>query len=200
MKEKIGVFLSRMQPLHIGHLGIIERALEENDKVIVLIGSKNKEGTNRNPLGFKIRKEILEEALEEKFGENYKGRIIVSGLPDWSMETDIDSNIEWGNYLYYNIVSIAEQKTMAIYFSDNKDIIDNWFDIKIRQRINLKLFERDKMFDAISSTKIREAFLQNNKEYVIKSCPNAVIKRYDKIKEILERVNENPKKDFIMEE
>lgn len=200
MKAKIGVFLSRMQPLHLGHLGIIEKALEENDKVIILIGSKNKEGTIRNPIKCDLRKQILEEALEEKFGKNYKERIIISALPDWSMETDIDSNIEWGNYLYYNIVSLAEQKSIAIYFSDNKDIIDNWFETKIRERIIFKLFERDKMFNAISSTKIREAFLQDNKEYIKKSCPDSVIKRYDEIKEILERVNRNPKDDFIMEE
>lgn len=46
----IGVFLSRMQPLHIAHLGMIDKALSENDKVIVLIGSANKEGTIRNPI------------------------------------------------------------------------------------------------------------------------------------------------------
>ena len=42
MNKKTGVFLSRMQPLHIGHLGIIEKALEEKEQVIILIGIKNK--------------------------------------------------------------------------------------------------------------------------------------------------------------
>ncbi len=200
MKEKIGVFLSRMQPLHIGHLGIIEKALEENDKVVVLIGSKNKEETIRNPIKYELRKEILEEALEENFSKNYKERIIVSALPDWSMETDIDSNIEWGNYLYYNIVSLAEQKTMTFYFSDSKDVIDKWFEPVIRRRINFRLFERDKMFNAISSTKIREAFFKGDKEYIEKSCPKAVVKRYDEIRNIIKIVNENPKQDFVMEE
>lgn len=72
MNEKIGVFLSRMQPLHIGHLGMIDKALSENDKVIILIGSSNKKETIRNPLGVEIRREILEEALEEKYGMEYK--------------------------------------------------------------------------------------------------------------------------------
>lgn len=199
MKEKVGVFLSRMQPLHLGHLGIIAKALEENDKVIVLIGSKNKEGTIRNPLKWNLRKEILEEALEERFGKD-KDRIIISELPDWSMETDIDSNLEWGNYLYYNIVSIAEQKKATFYFSDDKEIISKWFDEKLKSRVHFRLFERNKMFNAISSTKIREAFLKGDKEYIEKNCPNAVTKRYDEIKEIIERVNKTPKQDFIMEE
>ncbi len=200
MKTKIGVFLSRMQPLHLGHLGIIEKALEENEKVIILIGSKNKEGTIRNPIKYDLRRKILEEALEERFGKNYIERIIVSALPDWSMETDIDSNIEWGNYLYYNIVSLAEQKTITIYFSDSQEIIYKWFDQTIKRRINFRIFEREKMFDAISSTKIREAFLKNNIEYINKSCPKAVVKRYKEIKEIIEKVQNEPKQDFVMEE
>lgn len=200
MKEKVGVFLSRMQPLHIGHLGIIEKALEENDRIIVLIGSKNKEETVRNPLKCSLRREILEDALEEKFEEKYKERIIISELPDWSMETDIDSNLEWGRYLYYNIVSLVEQRTFNFYFSDNREIIDKWFDDTLKKRINFRLFERDNMFNAVSSTKIREAFLNGDKEYIRKSCPNVVIKRYEEIKRILEEVNRNPKEDFVMEE
>lgn len=109
---KIGVFLTRLQPLHIGHIGMIDKALSENDKVIIVIGSKNKEGTIRNPLGINLRREILEEALEEKFGKEYISKIEVTELPDWSMETDSGSNLEWGRYLYYNIVGIIRPKKL----------------------------------------------------------------------------------------
>lgn len=200
MSKKIGVFLSRMQPIHIGHLGIIEKALEENEKVIILIGSKNKKETIRNPLNISLRKEILEEALEEKFGGDYRERITISTLPDWSMETDISSNLEWGRYLYYNIVALGEQKSFTMYFSDDKEIIENWFENMLRERITLRLFERNDMFEAVSSTKIRNAFLNNNREYIEKSCPKAVVKRFEKIKEIIERVYREPKSDYVMEE
>ncbi len=199
MSKKIGVFLSRMQPLHIGHLGIIEKILEENEEVIILIGSKNKKGTLRNPLDIHLRRQILEEALEEKFKKDMN-RIIIKELPDWSMETDISSNLEWGRYLYYNIVSLAGQKTFSMYFSDEKEIIEAWFEEILRKRINLRLFERQAMFEAVSSTKIREAFLNDNKEYIKKSTPNAVVKRYDEIKAILEKVQNSPKDDYRMEE
>lgn len=109
MSEKVGVFLSRMQPLHIGHLGIIDMALSENDKVIVLIGSANKKNTSRNPIEVKLRREILEEALEEKYGKNYGERLKIRELPDWTGEDDVLSNLEWGRYLYYNIVSICRK-------------------------------------------------------------------------------------------
>ena len=196
---KVGVFLSRMQPLHNGHLGIIDIALKENDKVVVLIGSKNKSGTIRNPLDITLRRLILEEALEKRYGIDYISRIEIKELPDWSMETDIDSNLEWGRYLYYNIVAACEQKSFSIYFSDEREIIENWFENDLKIRINFRLFERKDMFEGISSTKIREAFLTDNKEYVEKSCPEAVMDYYEDIKNILEKVANNPKNDFSIE-
>ena len=199
MKQKVGVFLSRMQPLHIGHLGILDMILSENDKLIILIGSKNKFGTLRNPLNVNLRRNILEETLEEKYGQDYKKKIVIAELPDWSMETDAASNKEWGRYLYYNIVSRAEQKNFSIYFSDNPKIIKAWFDEELMKRITFRLFERNEMFEGVSSTKIREAFLNDDKKYIEKSCPNAVLRRYKEIKEIIEEVYNEPKDDYMLE-
>ena len=199
MKENIGVFLSRMQPLHNGHIGIMQKALEENDKLIILIGSSNKKQTIRNPLGIEIRRQILEEALEENFGKEYKKKIKIREMPDWTMETDTNSNLEWGRYLYYNIVSLANSQNFTMYFSDDPQIIEKWFcDPDIRKRITLKTFERNKMFQAVSSTKIRQAILKDDKEYIQKSVPNAVIKHYNEIKQTIENVNNDPKEDYIM--
>ena len=39
---KVGIFLARMQPLHNAHLWLIDKALEENDKVLIVLGSENK--------------------------------------------------------------------------------------------------------------------------------------------------------------
>ena len=64
MNQKVGVFLSRMQPLHNGHLGIIDIVFKENQKVVILIGSKNKNGTVRNPLHVNLRTDILKKQIE----------------------------------------------------------------------------------------------------------------------------------------
>ena len=198
MEKKIGVFLSRMQPLHVGHIGIIETALKENDQVLIIIGSKNKFGTIRNPIDVELRRKILEEALEEKFGKEYKEKILIYELPDWSKETETETFLEWGRYLYYNIVSNIEQKEFSIYFSDDEELIKSWFEEELQNRIHFRLFERNNMYNAVSSTKIRQAFLDNNAEYIKCSCPMAVINRYDEIKEIIEKVNNNPKDDYSM--
>lgn len=188
MEEKIGVFLSRMQPLHIGHIGMIRKALAENDRVIILIGSSNKEGTVRNPMGVRIRRKIFDEALLEEFSKNELERIIVKELPDWSSEDDFASNLEWGRYLYYNVVSVSGSRYFSMYFSDEPQIIQNWFqDDIIKNRVELRIFERNNMFEAVSSTKIRNAFLNNDMDYIKKSVPNSVVKRFDEIKDMLEK-------------
>ena len=110
MAERVGVFLSRMQPLHIGHIGMIKKALSENDRVIILIGSANKKETARNPMEVNLRREILEETLENDFTKEEKQKITVNNLPDWTEETDMPSNLEWGRYLYYNVVRDSKSK------------------------------------------------------------------------------------------
>ena len=42
MAKKYGVFLGRMQPVHNAHLFLVEKALEECDKVLIVLGSENK--------------------------------------------------------------------------------------------------------------------------------------------------------------
>lgn len=46
--KKVGVFLARMQPLHNGHLALIEKMFEENDECLILIGSSDKLNTDGN--------------------------------------------------------------------------------------------------------------------------------------------------------
>ena len=184
MEEKVGVFLSRMQPLHIGHIGMIKKTLSENDKVIILIGSANKRGIIRNPIGIELRREILKDVLNEEFDKEDVKKIIVKELPDWTDENDTPSNLEWGRYLYYNVVSSTCKKYFKMYFSDEPEIIEDWFQDKtIRKRVELRLFERSRMFQAVSSTKIREAFAHDNIEYIKPLVPNAVFRRYEEVKE-----------------
>ena len=103
-KHKIGLFLARMQPLHIAHLDIIEKALKECEKVYVCLGSANKVDMLRNPFTIDFRKQILLEALIERVGVAAT-RVDVFEIPDWSYENDTNETIEWGRYFYYNVVS-----------------------------------------------------------------------------------------------
>ena len=194
--KKVGVFLARMQPVHNAHLFLVHKALEENDKVLIVLGSENKVDMLRNPYDISLREEMLRECLTD---EDDKKLEIVT-LPDWSMESDKENDKTWGRYFYYNVVSRIFQKRFSIYYSDDPKILDDWFnDTEVREFITYRNFERSKLFEGLSSTKIRNAFINDDIDYIKEYCPESVQKRFDYLKKYYENVTLNPKDDFSME-
>ena len=193
---KVGVFLARMQPLHNAHLWLIDKALEENDKVLIVLGSENKVDMLRNPYNINLRKKILRECYDTR--KNRKLSIVT--IPDWSMESDVESDKIWGRYFYYNVVSRIGQKRFSIYYSDDVAFLDSWFkDTEVYEYITYRNFERSTMFEGLSATKIRNAFIQRDKSYVEKYCPHSVVSRFDELAAYYEGVSKNPLEDFSME-
>lgn len=184
--RKVGVFLSRFQPIHNAHLWMMENALKENDTVIVLVGSANKYGTERNPFKIEDRLEMVENAVKEHFkGEEYKEKTIkIVSLSDWSSEQN-NSDQEWGRLIYYSVVGVKGVKTFSFYSSEEPEKIKGWFEEEIRERINFKFFSRKNSFEGLSATKIREAILNDDIEYIKKYCPNCVLKNRIKLKELI---------------
>ena len=77
---KTGVILARFQPIHNGHLQLISKAVQENDQVLVIIGSIDKLNA-RNPIPWTIRKEMVEEAIADTFlVQGHKEKITVVEL------------------------------------------------------------------------------------------------------------------------
>ena len=78
------------------------------------------------------------------------------------MESDIDNDKIWGRYFYYNVVSRINQKRFSIYYSDDPKILDSWFNgTEVREYITYRNFERSSIFEGLSSTKIRNAFIED---------------------------------------
>ena len=194
--RKVGVFLARMQPVHNAHLFLVHKALEENDKVLIVLGSENEVDMLRNPYDISLREEMLRECLTDE--DNKKLEIVT--LPDWSMESDKENDKTWGRYFYYNVVSRIFQKRFSLYYSDDSKILDDWFnDTEVKEFITYRNFERSKLFDGLSSTKIRNAFINDDFDYIKEYCPESVQKRFDYLKKYYENVTLNPKDDFSME-
>lgn len=194
--EKAGVFLARMQPVHNAHLWLVEKALEECDKVLVVLGSENKVDMLRNPYDITLREKMLRECFDLE--KNKKLSIVT--LPDWSMESDIENAQIWGRYFYYNVVSRLEQKYFSIYYSDDPAILDSWFKgTEVEKYITYRNFDRSNLFEGLSATKIRNAFIENDKAYIEKFCPKSVVNRFEELQTYYQNVAKNPKEDFSME-
>ena len=144
-KVKCGVVLFRAQPIHNTHIRLIKEALKENKIVHIVIGSSNQFRTERNPLTYKQRKKYLNLALEDlaQSGDEYKkilNRINIFGLFDYTSEDDTENNVNWGRYLYYNLVSRTGEHDFNLYYCDKPEIIKPWFESEVKEHINLRLF------------------------------------------------------------
>lgn len=196
MTQKYGVFLARMQPVHNAHLFLVNKALEECDKVLIVLGSENKLDMLRNPFEISLRERMLRECLTEE--QNKK--ISVETLPDWSMESDLEGAEIWGRYFYYNVVSRIGQKRFFIYYSDDPAILDSWFkNTEVFPYITYRNFERQNLFEGLSSTKIRQAFIEQDVEYISRYCPESVVSRFAYLSSYYKGVTDHPKADFSME-
>lgn len=196
MAVKYGVFLARMQPVHNAHLFMVNKALDECDKVLIVLGSENKVDMLRNPYDITLREQMLRECFNDEQNE----KITIVTLPDWSMESDTDSAEIWGRYFYYNVVSRIGQKRFSLYYSDDVEILDSWFNCtEVRQYITYRNFERSNIFEGLSATKIRQAFIDGNRDYINEFCPGSVANRFDYLASYYKDVTENPKEDFSME-
>ncbi len=65
MKEKRGLLIGRMQPVHNGHIQVIKKTLEEVDEIIIGIGSAQLSHTIVDPFTAGERVMMLTKALAE---------------------------------------------------------------------------------------------------------------------------------------
>lgn len=160
----VGVVISRCQPIHDGHLHLIEKALKENDRVLLVVGSADKVGTDRNPLSIKARLSLVYNAL---ISRGIFDKVEILSLNDWSSDDKIpkqdnvssevdnalDVSSEWGLYLYYTIVAKTGEKNFRLYYGDDSSLVSAWFPKYLRDRVTIVSVNR---VDNISSGYIRQ--------------------------------------------
>jgi len=185
LNPKTGIILARLQPIHNGHLELIEQACDENDRVFVFIGSADK-FNKRNPLPINLRMQLAEEAIETVKKKYNTGCPEVKIIPIDDLTDESDNSHDWGFYLYTRILKEAETPYFTIYYSDGFEIITTWFPTFImRDFVSLKLLARGATCSGISATKVRQMILDDDDE-LNKWVPNCVFERRDVIKKYIE--------------
>ena len=61
-----GLSIMRAQPFHIGHQKLVDRMLKECERVTIVLGSIQEQGTPRNPLNYTTRKKMLQNIYRSK--------------------------------------------------------------------------------------------------------------------------------------
>lgn len=73
------VFVGRFQPFHLGHKRVIQLALEQAKRVLVLVGSSYQPRTIKNPFTYDERRTMIENSLEPQ----EISRVVIRPLHDY---------------------------------------------------------------------------------------------------------------------
>lgn len=87
----VGLVCGRFQTFHKGHEKLVDTGLLLCDRLLILIGSAQESGTERNPFNINTRTKILREIYGDR------PEIMIYALSDMTDENDICP--EWGRYL-----------------------------------------------------------------------------------------------------
>jgi nicotinamide-nucleotide adenylyltransferase len=60
------LFVGRFQPLHNGHMAVIEDLFRKHRQVVIVIGSASEQGTEKNPFSARERMEMLSSVLSAR--------------------------------------------------------------------------------------------------------------------------------------
>jgi len=174
-KADFGVFIGRFQPLHIGHEHVIRRALEQVQRLIVLIGSANVARDPRNPFTAAEREALIRSVFANEMAD---GRLIVAPLNDhlysdtaWVTEVQRRVNaivLETGNDHGFRNMGLRDFRvSLAGYGKDASSyylrLFPEWDNVQI-----------DSLYGTFSSTDVRQRYFQRIPEVPVSILSPAV--------------------------
>jgi bifunctional NMN adenylyltransferase/nudix hydrolase len=110
------VFIGRFQPVHIGHLEVIETALKKSNHVAVLVGSSNQPQTSKNPWTFTQRSDMIMESLAA-LDPKYCSRVIIKPLRDQKYNDQ-----KWATSVQEHVEEALDQIVMQIGITRHENI------------------------------------------------------------------------------
>lgn len=164
----------RFQTFHIGHESLVETGLKLCDRVLILVGSAQESGTERNPYDLATRMDMLKAI----YGEG--GNIMMHGLADLTDENDIRP--EWGRYLLDNVDRyLYKAPELMIYGNDESR--SRWFDPEDIRDTSEFIVNRGRI--PISATMVREAMVFDERKKWMSMVNPRLHKMYGRLREEL---------------
>lgn len=111
---KFGFIIGRFQHIHRGHERMINFGLDVCEDLLVLVGSAQEEGTERNPFNVFDRIKLIREI--------YGDKLMVGHISDLTHENDVTH--EWGRHVlntvtqWATIYGINKKPDVTIYGND----------------------------------------------------------------------------------
>lgn len=177
-KFKCGLYVGRFQPLHYGHMDIIDQMLTECEKVIVAVGSAQESGTMRNPLTYSFRKQLIREVYFD-----YLDKIEVVPINDREKYSD---DFSWGIYLFERIHKQCGLCPDVIYEGE-EHVRAHWYD-----ECNVPVIKVSRTKRPVSGTMIRNMFVNDRKGVMYPYVPNTIyFNHYEEIRKEIQNARIN---------
>ena len=167
----IGLICGRFQTFHKGHEKLVDTGLMLCDRLLILVGSAQECGTERNPLNINTRTKMLKTI----YGDN--PNIMIYGLSDMTNENDICP--EWGRYLLDNVDRyIYKNPEVMIYGNDESR--SSWFDKKDLKNTTELIINRSEL--PISATMLRKLMVEDKRKEWMELVNPRLHKMYDELR------------------
>ena len=180
----VGLVCGRFQTFHKGHEKLIDTGLMLCDRLLILIGSAQECGTERNPLNINTRTKMLKAIYGDR------PEIMIYGLADMTNENDICP--EWGKYLLKNVDRyIYKNPEVMIYGNDESR--SAWFDKKDLKNTTELIINRAEL--PISATMLRQLMVEDKRREWMELVNPKLHKMYDEIRRELMSVEYYQKRE-----
>lgn len=167
----VGMICGRFQTFHKGHEKLVDTGRMLCDRLLILIGSAQECGTERNPLNINTRTKMLKEI----YGDSPD--IMIYGLADLTYENDIRP--EWGKYLLNNVDRyIFKNPEVMIYGNDESR--SAWFDKADLKNTTELIINRTEL--PISATMLRQYMVNDKRREWMKWVNPRLHKMYDELR------------------
>jgi bifunctional NMN adenylyltransferase/nudix hydrolase len=170
----LGLLVGRFQHFHKGHESLVDNGLKLCDRMLILVGSAQEVGTQRNPFDVSTRIDVIRSIFCDCLVE-------VKPLPDMSKDPEAPENItpEWGRYVLQHVKQyVLKRPEIMIYGND--DARSKWFDPFDIQDTMEVIVPRSRI--PISATMMREYLVNDNFDNWMKFVHPRVHKLYPRLR------------------
>ena len=176
----VGLICGRFQTFHKGHEKLVETGLMLCDRLLILIGSAQECGTERNPFNVNTRTKMLKAI----YGDN--PNIMIYSLSDLTEDPENNITPAWGRYLLDNVDRyIYKNPDVMIYGNDESRSL--WFDKKDLKNTTELIINRQDL--PISATMLRRFMIEDKRKEWMECVNPKLHKMYDELRSELMTVD-----------
>jgi nicotinamide-nucleotide adenylyltransferase len=169
---KLALLTGRYQNLQNGHVSNIKLAAQLAKRVIIVIGSAQEHGTERNPFTVDFRYQALQDIIIAEKLNNVE----IMVLTDMTNENDIC--VEWGEYLLDRVFNfLTQEPDLIIHGDDGRDHDPiHWFSEEDKKGIHFLMVPRSP--EDVSGTQTRKLAIINDYHAWSEQVPVTLHKHY----------------------